>query len=143
MSASLRAAVAYVRQLTAHGFSDREMLDRFGRSHDEAAFAEIVRIHGPMVQRTCKRILRHDQDAEDVFQATFLVLARSATSIRAGESLAGWLYRVAFRLAVRARQTNLRRQARYTTLHDDSAPSAAPTNHTLQEVLDVELQRLP
>jgi hypothetical protein len=83
-TASLSAVVAYFRQLSerdARRCSERQLLASFTSVHDEAAFAEIVRLHGPMVLATCRRVLRHTQDAEDAFQATFLVLARKLATI--------------------------------------------------------------
>ena len=81
----------------------RPALDRFTLERDESAFAELVRRHGPMVLAACRRVLRHEQDAEDAFQAAFLVLARKASSIRQHDCVGGWLYQVAHRLAVRAK----------------------------------------
>src|SRR5207249_2872561 len=84
-------------------WTDRQLLERFVRQRDEVAFASLVRRHGPLVLGVGRRILHHDQDAEDVFQATFLILARQAASRRWQKSIAGWLYCVAYRLAVRTR----------------------------------------
>jgi RNA polymerase sigma factor (sigma-70 family) len=98
-------------------WSDRQLLERFARERDESAFACLVRRHGALVLGVSRRVLQHDQDAEDVFQASFLILARKAASRRWLPSIAGWLYCVAYRLAVRARarmvrQRRLERQAR-------------------------------
>jgi RNA polymerase sigma factor (sigma-70 family) len=89
--------------------TDQRLLDRFLSGREEAAFAALVRRHGPMVWGLGWRILRNRQDAEDVFQAAFLVLARKAHSIRKQDSIGGWLYRVAFRLALRVRADKAKR----------------------------------
>src|SRR5262245_20819667 len=83
--------------------TDGDLLDRFVSRQDGSAFETLVRRHGPMVLRTCRRALGNAHAAEDVFQATFLVLARKAGSIRKGGSVGGWLYEVAYHLAIRAR----------------------------------------
>ena len=91
---------------------DAQLLDRFARSRDEAAFELLVWRHGPMVLGVCSRILRDAHDAEDAFQATFLTLARKADTLARGEALAAWLYRVASRIAWRARTQAARRAQR-------------------------------
>src|SRR5947209_3751303 len=78
----------------AEVLSDLQLLERFVGSRAEEAFAALVRRHGGMVLGLCQRLLGHHQDAEDCFQATFLILARKADAIRAQESVGGWLYRV-------------------------------------------------
>jgi RNA polymerase sigma factor (sigma-70 family) len=95
-------------QLT-EGTSDAQLLDRFVRQHDQAAFAALMCRHGPMVLGVCRRVLCHEQDAEDAFQATFLMLARQAASISKRQSVGGWLYTTAFRLALRAKGRDERR----------------------------------
>src|SRR5262245_64792254 len=93
--------------------SDGQLLDRFLARRDdvaEAAFAVLVERHGPMVLRTCRGILRDAHDAQDALQATFLVLARQAGSIRSRESVAGWLYGVACRVSARAKGEAVRRR---------------------------------
>src|SRR5205807_6256918 len=90
--------------------TDRELLHRFHRLRDQAAFELLVRRHGPMVLGVCRRVLAHAHDAEDAFQATFLVLVRRAGTIRDPELLANFLYGVAYRVARKAR-TRLARQS--------------------------------
>ena len=91
---------------------DRELLGQFIAGHDPTTFAALVSRHGPMIFHLCRRILRNDHDAEEIFQATFLVLARRAEAVRRHESVGGWLYGVARRLASKARATAARRLAR-------------------------------
>src|SRR6516162_9086459 len=83
--------------------SDRELVERFLAGQDAAVFEAIVRRHGPMVYRVCWRVLQHHQDAEDAFQATFLVLAQGLRSVRKHASLASWLHGVAYRVALKSK----------------------------------------
>src|SRR5436305_1719566 len=96
---------------TVAGLADVELLARFVERRSEAAFEAIVQRHGPMVVDVCRRALRDPNDADDAAQATFLVLARRAGTVRASGSLAGWLYGVARRVAARARVDSARRRA--------------------------------
>jgi len=125
--------------------SDAQLLERFAARRDEGAFTALLERHGPMVFGVCRRVLRHEQDAEDAFQATFLVLARKAGSRRWRVSVGAWLYAVAQRVALKARTLAARRRARHTELVDDVA--AEPANeslwHELRPILDEELNRLP
>src|SRR5690349_18079995 len=93
-TASRGPVLKHVRRLMAaggaEGKTDGELLRAFTASRDPAVFAVLVRRHGPMVFNLCRRVLRHQHDAEDVFQATFLVLARQATAVRDGRALAAW-----------------------------------------------------
>src|SRR5206468_1309088 len=94
------------------GPTDGELLGRFVARREETAFAELVRRHGPMVLGVCRRLLGHEQDAEDAFQAAFLVLARKAASVVPREAVGSWLYGVACRTAQGARARRGRRQIR-------------------------------
>jgi DNA-directed RNA polymerase specialized sigma24 family protein len=112
--------VGVIRQLHRASFArdstrtDGQLLQSYlDRSEEaEAAFAALVQRHGPMVLGLCHRILRHAQDAEDAFQATFLVLSRKAASVVPQEQVGNWLYGVAYRTALKARAVAERRRAR-------------------------------
>ncbi len=97
---------------TLSGLSEGQLLERFAQRRDEAAFEALLVKHGPMVLGVCRKVLGNPQDAEDAFQATFLVLARKAGSVRNGDSLAPWLHRVARRVSTRAGLANARRKDR-------------------------------
>jgi RNA polymerase sigma factor (sigma-70 family) len=124
---------------------DAELLGRFTADRDEAAFAELMRRHGPMVLGVCRSVLHQEQDAEDAFQAAFLTLARKAGSIRHGAALAGWLHEVAYRAAIRARAGAFRRRAceRKALTMAATDPALDLTLRDLQRVLHEELRQLP
>jgi RNA polymerase sigma factor (sigma-70 family) len=126
-------------------YSDRQLLERFVQSRDEGAFAAILDRHGPMLLGLCRRVLSDVHLADDVFQATFLVLARKAGSIRQRDCLAGWLYGVAQRLARQARlaEASRTRRERRAASERGSAVAGDPGWRELLRVLDEELQRLP
>jgi RNA polymerase sigma factor (sigma-70 family) len=143
------ALVRYLRQLvdpqSARELSDALLLDRFASERDDGAFAVLVERHGRLVWEVCRHILHDDHDAEDAFQVTFLVLARKAGSIRKKQSIASWLYGVAYRVAQKARVAAARRRS-----HEAQAPpvgAARPASEMawreLQGILDDELTRLP
>jgi RNA polymerase sigma factor (sigma-70 family) len=122
---------------------DGDLLERFAARGEEAAFTVLVRRHGPMVLGVCRRLLPHGPDAEDAFQATFLVLFRRARSLDRAGSVANWLYTVAYHVALRARADAARRQQRERAAPPRDYPSAANGWSDLQPVLDEELTRLP
>src|SRR5436305_8358123 len=95
--------------LAGGGPTDQGLLAEFVARRDELAFEALVRRYGPLVLSACRRILREPADAEDAFQATFLALYRKAASIRKGQSVGGWLFRVARRTALTARAAATRR----------------------------------
>lgn len=125
--------------------SDDELVRQFLGERDETSFATLVRRHGPMVLGVCRNVLHHQQDAEDVFQATFLLLARKADTIRKQQSLSSWLHGVAYRLALKTRTQNTRRHDRETSAAR-SHPAVLGDDLTVRElrvILHEELNRLP
>jgi C-terminal peptidase prc len=141
----LHAVVRHLRRLAGEAAdepTDRELLTRFATRRDQSAFAALVGRHGPMVWGVCRRALRQEQDAEDAFQATFLVLARKAGSTRWRDSVHNWLYEVASRLAAESRVKSARRRR-----HEERAARAealpGDAGRELAAVLDEELARLP
>ena len=124
--------------------TDRDLLDAFAETGDESAFTEVVRRHGPLVLGVCRRILGNLPDAEDAFQATFLVLARKAGSHAWHDSVKNWLHGVACRVAMKARSQALKRKQKEQAAR--VADEAHPPAHAwsdLCSVLDEELARLP
>jgi RNA polymerase sigma factor (sigma-70 family) len=148
-TAHTRAALRHIRGLLAveqtGQMSDGELLEQFASRREEAAFAALVRRHGPLVFGVCRRVLHNRHDAEDAFQAAFLALARHAAAVGRRGSVGGWLHRVAFRAAVKARSRARRREE-----HERRAPQRAPadaltevTGRELLAVLDEGLHELP
>jgi cobalt-zinc-cadmium efflux system membrane fusion protein len=129
---------------SAGGLTDPQLLERFVADRDEAAFEVLVWRHAALVWQAARRLLPRAEDAEDVFQATFLALAREAGAIRRPGALAGWLYRVAYRAALRARATTLR-AAQASQVAELPAAAAADVAawRELRPVLDDEINRLP
>ncbi len=147
-SGPLASVVQHLRRLGDDGQEDAELLEQFVLHHDAAAFEALVRRHERLVLGVCRRVLRNAQDAEDAFQASFLVLARKAASIGRGAALAGWLHRVAFRVALRLRAQAAARKARPLSEADGSAattpdPAAAAAWRELAPLLDREVYGLP
>jgi cobalt-zinc-cadmium efflux system membrane fusion protein len=127
----------------AGGASDAQLLERFATRRDECAFEVLVWRHGGLVLHVCRRVLRHAQDAEDAFQATFLALARSAGVIGKGEALASWLYKVAYRAALRLRARAAREAARRRDRLASPRPAGGEAGADVRPVLDEEINRLP
>jgi RNA polymerase sigma factor (sigma-70 family) len=129
--------------------SDEQLIDQFltGQKEDsESAFETLVKWHGPMVLGVCRHVLRRDQDAEDAFQATFLVLARKAGTIHNREILGCWLYEVAYRTAIRARQRRARSTPRMEiqeVAESHSGPENAASRNELRLLLRAEVDGLP
>jgi RNA polymerase sigma factor (sigma-70 family) len=127
------------------GLTDGQLLARFIERREQAALAALVQRHGPMVWGVCRRILRNHHDAEDAFQATFLVLVRKAASIRQREMMVNWLYGVVHQTALKARALIAKRRSREkqgTAMPEPQAPEQDSRND-LQPLLDQELSRLP
>src|SRR5262249_21084086 len=141
----LRHFCTLIASPAAADSTDHQLLKRFAAWHHEPAFESLLQRHGPMVWNVCRRVLRYSHDAEDAFQATFLVLIRKAGSLDRRGSLGNWLYTVAYRIALRARADAARRQQ-----HESQAPAltvAEPETNLiwrdLRCVLDAELSHLP
>src|SRR5262245_9672227 len=125
--------------------SDTQLLERYCGRQEEAALAGLVQRYGGLVLGGCRRVLGHAEDTEDAFQATFLVLAQKAGSIRKRDSVGSWLYGVAYRIATDARHKAQRRRTheRQAQPMASSAALAEAIWPELQPVLDEELHRLP
>lgn len=148
-SARWRPVIRFIRRMAqpqqADQESDQTLLERFVQGRDEDAFADLVKRHGPLVMGVCRRMLQDIHDAEDVFQATFLVLVRKAQSITDPECLAQWLYGVAYRTALRARTESAKRR-----FHERRAAESQHLEidmdfmwRDLRPILDEEIHRLP
>src|SRR5262245_30853959 len=156
MAASAGAILDHIRSFAeTHAtrfLSDGQLLQRFAFQRDGEAFATLMRRHGRLVWIVCRHILPSEHDAEDAFQATFLVLARRATSIRKSEAVAEWLHGVAYRIAVRAKQMAAKRLGRerqaasLAVRSGDRATTVSSPDvalRELQELLQEEVARLP
>jgi cobalt-zinc-cadmium efflux system membrane fusion protein len=145
----LQAFLCRLRNLAASnarsGACDAQLLQRFAVQRDAAAFEVLVWRHGGVVLNVCRRLLRHAEDTEDVFQATFLTLARRAGSISKAESLASWIYKVAYRVALRVRAHNNREveQQRRCLPLAARRPASNEGASDMRLVLDEEINHLP
>jgi RNA polymerase sigma factor (sigma-70 family) len=141
----LREVVQHLRVVLARRdtacLTEADLWERYVRQRDEAAFETLVRRHGPMVLGVCRRVLRNEQDAEDAFQATFLVLVRRAASLRSPSTIANWLHGVAYRTALEARTAAARRRAKEALALPRAVVPEDPWAE-LWPVLDEELGRL-
>src|SRR5690348_10503370 len=124
------------------GMTDGQLLECFLTRRDEAAFEFLLRRHGPMVLGVCRRILRNVHDAEDAFQATFMVLAHKAGSLRSRELLGNWLYGVAYRTAMKAQAMNAKRRSKERRAGEIPRSESSRDEELLAQ-LDQELNRLP
>jgi RNA polymerase sigma factor (sigma-70 family) len=124
---------------------DQHLLERFLDRHDTAAFEALLDRYGPMVLSVCRRVLSHEQDAEDAFQATFLVLVRKAASIRKQQSIGSWLHGVAYRISLKARALAVQRRLKDKPTREKLAPDTLSEviRRDVSSVLDEELNRLP
>jgi RNA polymerase sigma factor (sigma-70 family) len=147
----LSPVIRHLRRLSRpaarDGISDAQLLERFLVQGDQAAFELLLWRHGPMVWGLCRRILHDHHEAEDAFQATMLVLARKAGSIGQSHSIASWLYKVAYRIALRARAASSRRARFEKHVRQLTTAAVCPdlesTWGELRRVIDEELARLP
>jgi RNA polymerase sigma factor (sigma-70 family) len=128
------------------GLSDEQLRERFVRGGDSTAFEALVARHGPMVFAVCRGVLGNEADTDDAFQATFLVLVRKARSLSVDNTLAGWLYRVAYRIATRAKRVAARRrlwERKRSAGMGEAAEGQRALEHDVAPLLYSELDRLP
>ena len=147
-NANLEPVLRYLHTVLAreqsHQMPDRQLLELYRLEKSERAFELLIQRHGPLVLGVCRRVLGHNHDAEDVFQATFLVLATKAHVIRKERSIGSWLFGVAHRLALQAKRAAVRRQRHEregTALRATTTQEQVDRREDLQ-VLDEELQQL-
>jgi RNA polymerase sigma factor (sigma-70 family) len=143
----LAAVLQHLRQLgggsAPNSLSDGQLLQRFAAGREESAFAALLERHGQLVWGVCRHVLRQEQDAEDAFQATFLVLAKRAGAIRKSESVASWLHGVAYRVALKARAAARRARALPDEREAPPGPAAEAALREVQAILDEEVSWLP
>ncbi len=130
----------------AAGLTDGQLLEAFLRRREEAAFEALLGRHGPMVWAVCRRVLQNREDAEDAFQATFLVLVRKGATVVPRDRVGNWLYGVAYNVALKARAgraARLERERKAAAMRTQHAPAEEQTDADLLSLLDQELSRLP
>jgi RNA polymerase sigma factor (sigma-70 family) len=148
-ASTLSTVLQHIRRIVSHpsgeSLTDIQLLDEFRANKNQTAFAVLVKRHGPMVWGVCHHVLQHHQDEEDAFQATFLVLARKAASIRKKKALASWLHGVAYRMAMNAKRSAARRR-----IHEEQAKTTRRQDaawelgwREVQAVIDEEIEGLP
>jgi RNA polymerase sigma factor (sigma-70 family) len=148
-TAAMDTVIRHLRQAVLRqdgaGWTDGQLLAAFIDRKDEAAFEALVRRHGPMVFGLCRRVVRNHHDAEDAFQATFLVLARKASSVKPRERVASWLHGVALRTALKAKAMTAKRQGREKQVTQMPEPELSRKDswRDLQPLIDQELNGLP
>jgi RNA polymerase sigma factor (sigma-70 family) len=143
LTSSIRGVLRRLRVKEVKQLPDPELLARYVATHDEAAFTALVSRHGPTVLSVCQRVLR-GQDADDVFQATFLALAKEAAAIRRPEALGSWLYEVAYHAAMRAKSRRARSQrVEQVAAAERPGSKDEAVYRDAQRVLDEELHQLP
>src|SRR5438105_3947792 len=143
MASGFHKVIEHLQQ-TGGAQTDGQLLARFVTTRDEASFAALVRRHGPMVLGVCRRVLHNAHDAEDAFQATFLVLVRKAASVKPRWLVGNWLYGVAYRTALESKRASARRSRRERQVREMPKSEGADQNawSDLQPILDQELSRL-
>src|SRR5262245_62118211 len=147
-TSSVNGLIRHLRQAVLRqdgaGLTDGELLELYVTRREEAAFEALLHRHGPMVLGVCRRVLRNEADAEDAFQATFLVFVRKAASIRSRNTVSSWLYSVAHNTALKAKGMNHKRRVKERESGIASKEeSRAEVWQELQGLLDAELSRLP
>jgi RNA polymerase sigma factor (sigma-70 family) len=148
-AAALNGALRGLRGLALRpeggALTDGQLLECFLSHHDEGAFTALVHRHGPMVMGVCRRVLHNVHDAEDAFQATFLVLARKAAGVAPRDAVGAWLYGVACRTAKKAQAMTAKRRLKEQQFREARLAAKPPEDawEELQPLLDEELSRLP
>src|SRR5262245_30468644 len=143
LSSFLRRLTRGMAAQTLQDQSDRQLVERLVAGRDEAVFEALVRRHGPMVFRVCWRVLQHEQDTEDAFQTTFLILAQQLRTLRRHASLASWLHGIARRVALKARAQAATRRRPEQQTSTQSFPPEEVTWREVRAALDAELDQLP